>query len=40
MPAEANILSALLLGGLLGIKHAMDPDHVVVITTIVSRNRR
>ena len=39
MPAEANILSALLLGGLLGIKHAMDPDHVVVITTIVSRNR-
>jgi ABC-type nickel/cobalt efflux system permease component RcnA len=39
MPADANILSALLLGGLLGIKHAMDPDHVVVVTTIVSRNR-
>ena len=39
MPADVNILSALLLGGLLGIKHAMDPDHVVVVTTIVSRNR-
>jgi ABC-type nickel/cobalt efflux system permease component RcnA len=38
MPADANILSALLLGGLLGIKHAMDPDHVVVVTTIISRD--
>ncbi|MBT3362115.1 MAG: urease accessory protein UreH [Chloroflexi bacterium] len=39
MTGDVNILSALLLGGLLGLKHAMDPDHVVVVTTIVSRNR-
>lgn len=38
MPAEANILTALLLGLLLGVKHALDADHVVTVTTIVSRS--
>ena len=38
MPAEANILTALLLGLLLGVKHALDADHVVAVTTIVSRS--
>ncbi len=39
MPAEANISTALLLGLLLGMKHALDADHIVAVTTIVSRSR-
>lgn len=38
MSAEANILTALFLGLLLGVKHALDADHVVAVTTIVSRS--
>ena len=34
-----SVLTAALLGFLLGLKHATDPDHVVAITTIVSRER-
>ena len=34
-----NILSAGLLGFLLGLKHATDADHVVAITTIVAREK-
>jgi ABC-type nickel/cobalt efflux system permease component RcnA len=34
-----NLLSLLFLGFLLGIRHATDPDHVVAIATIVSRQR-
>lgn len=34
-----NALSAALLGFLLGLKHATDADHVVAVTTIVSRER-
>ncbi len=34
------MLTAILLGGLLGLRHASDPDHVVAIGTIVSRERR
>jgi ABC-type nickel/cobalt efflux system permease component RcnA len=33
------LLSVLLLGFLLGMRHATDPDHVVAVTTIVSRRR-
>jgi high-affinity nickel-transport protein len=33
-------LSILLLGFLLGVRHAIDPDHVVAVTTIVARERR
>src|SRR5262245_8093159 len=29
----------IVLGLVLGVRHAMDPDHVVAITTIVSRER-
>lgn len=39
MLAETSISTALLLGLLLGVKHALDADHIVAITTIVSRNR-
>jgi hypothetical protein len=34
-----NILSFLLLGFFLGMRHATDADHVVAIATIVSRER-
>jgi ABC-type nickel/cobalt efflux system permease component RcnA len=34
-----NLVSLLLLGFLLGIRHATDADHVVAIATIVSRQR-
>lgn len=33
------MLSILLLGFVLGMRHATDPDHVVAVTTIVSRER-
>jgi len=32
-------LSIVVLGFLLGMRHATDPDHVVAVTTIVSRER-
>ena len=34
-----TLLSILSLGFLLGMRHATDPDHVVAVTTIVSRQR-
>jgi hypothetical protein len=36
MPA---ILAIVLLGFFLGMRHATDPDHVIAVTTIVSRER-
>jgi high-affinity nickel-transport protein len=33
------LLTAALLGFLLGLRHASDPDHVVAISTIVTRHR-
>src|SRR3990167_9135480 len=33
-------LSVILLGLLLGVQHATDPDHIVAVATIVSRTRR
>lgn len=35
-----HALTILLLGFLLGIKHATDADHVIAVTTIVSRARK
>jgi hypothetical protein len=37
---KTTLLSSLVLGFLLGLRHATDPDHVVAVTTIVSRERR
>ncbi len=34
-----NLLSTLLLGFFLGMRHATDPDHVIAVTTFVSRQR-
>jgi high-affinity nickel-transport protein len=39
MALGISALSAAALGFLLGLKHATDADHVVAITTIVSRER-
>ena len=36
----ATIGSTLLLGFVLGVQHAMDADHVVAVSTIVSRERK
>lgn len=36
---EATILTTMVFGFLLGIKHAVDADHIVAVTTIVSRSR-
>ena len=35
-----RILAVLAVGLLLGLRHAMDPDHVVAVTAIASRARR
>jgi sulfite exporter TauE/SafE len=34
-----NLLSIIVLGCFLGMRHATDPDHVIAVTTIVSRER-
>jgi cytochrome c biogenesis protein CcdA len=34
-----NLLSVIALGFFLGMRHATDPDHVVAVSTIVSRHR-
>jgi hypothetical protein len=39
-PGNAAPLGIALLGLLLGMRHATDPDHVVAITTILSREHR
>ncbi|HEY6420669.1 MAG TPA: hypothetical protein VIX59_16875 [Candidatus Binataceae bacterium] len=39
-PADAAPLGIALLGLLLGMRHATDPDHVIAVTTILSRERR
>src|SRR5450755_416819 len=34
-----NLLTVIGVGFLLGTRHATDPDHVIAVTTIVSRQR-
>ena len=36
---EASLVAILSLGFFLGLKHATDADHVVAVTTFVSRER-
>src|SRR5215469_2868908 len=38
--ALINFLAIIALGFFLGMRHATDPDHVIAVTTIVSRERR
>src|SRR5579872_2551136 len=35
-----NFLSIIALGFFLGMRHATDPDHVIAVTTIVTRERQ
>jgi high-affinity nickel permease len=35
-----NLFSILALGLFLGMRHATDPDHVIAVTTIITRQRR
>ena len=37
--AELGLLAALVLGVVLGLRHSLDPDHVVAVSTIVSEYR-
>lgn len=37
--AELGLIAALGLGVILGLKHSLDPDHVVAVSTIVSEYR-
>ncbi|WP_226584334.1 sulfite exporter TauE/SafE family protein [Halobacillus litoralis] len=37
---DVGLLSVLGLGLLLGIKHAIEPDHVIAVSTIASRSKR
>src|ERR1700683_4863739 len=39
-PANAAPLAIALLGLLLGMRHATDPDHVIAVTAILSREHR
>src|SRR6266436_5710212 len=39
-PADAAPFGIALLGLLLGMRHATDPDHVIAVTAILSRERR
>jgi high-affinity nickel-transport protein len=34
-----NVVAVLVLGLFLGIRHAADPDHIIAVTTLVSRHR-
>src|SRR5579864_1070140 len=38
--AMVSFLSILAIGFFLGMRHATDPDHVVAVTTIVTRQRQ
>lgn len=39
-PSSLGLMTLLVLGFLLGMRHATDADHVVAVSTIVSRERR
>ncbi|MFC3886144.1 sulfite exporter TauE/SafE family protein [Bacillus songklensis] len=37
---EASLLSVLAVGFVLGIKHAIEPDHVIAVSTIASQSKK
>ncbi|GAX91353.1 sulfite exporter TauE/SafE family protein [Effusibacillus lacus] len=37
---EMNFLTILTIGFILGIKHALEPDHVIAVSTIASHSRK
>lgn len=38
--AEVGLFSILSLGFILGIKHAVEPDHVIAVSTVASQSRK
>jgi ABC-type nickel/cobalt efflux system permease component RcnA len=37
---DAGFLSVLILGFILGIKHAIEPDHIIAVSTIASQSKK
>lgn len=37
---EISLVSVLFLGLILGIKHSIEPDHIIAVSTMVSRSKR
>ncbi|WP_432667233.1 sulfite exporter TauE/SafE family protein [Wukongibacter baidiensis] len=37
---EINLLMTLIIGFTLGIKHSLEPDHVIAVSTIVSKTKK
>jgi sulfite exporter TauE/SafE len=37
---EQSLLTVLILGFILGIKHAIEPDHVIAVSTIASQSKK
>jgi sulfite exporter TauE/SafE len=37
---DISFVSVLLLGFILGIKHSIEPDHIIAVSTMVSRSKR
>lgn len=37
---EAGFLSVLLFGFIMGIKHAIEPDHIIAVSTIASQSKK
>ena len=37
---EVTLFSVLALGFILGIKHAIEPDHVIAVSTIASKSKK
>jgi ABC-type nickel/cobalt efflux system permease component RcnA len=37
---EVSLLSILVLGFILGVKHAIEPDHVIAVSTIASQSKK
>jgi high-affinity nickel-transport protein len=33
-----SVLALMVLGFILGMRHATDPDHIIAVTTIVARH--
>ena len=37
---DVTLFSILSLGFILGIKHAIEPDHIIAVSTIASRSKK
>ena len=37
---EISLISILILGFVLGVKHAIEPDHIIAVSTIASHSKK